>query len=137
MSIKEKSDQAFSHAIDSDPSSLFPRTEVLNNVYYLIGFLGNQAQKHAPRLADGSTRQLCMLLFAKKRFHVRNKGGESAVLAIIEDESIPTRMGQEKEHQNGLRYADGVCFKYFVAIEHIFATVATANNFIACGCENT
>ena len=40
LSIKEKSDQAFSHAIDSDPSSLFPQPEVLDNVYYLIWFWG-------------------------------------------------------------------------------------------------
>ena len=133
LSIKEKRDRVFPSAIDSTPISLFPKPRVLNNIYYLIGFLGNWAQIYANRLADGSTRQFCMVFFfAKNKFHVCNKGSESSVKALIQDESIPTDMVHEKYRRKGLQYAGGHCLKLCVAVKHVFVTIATADNFIAC-----
>ena len=74
-----------------------------------------------------------MSYFASERFAVRNKGGEEVVQSLINDESLPTSMVESRERYGGLRYADARCWRFFSAIEYVFATVATADNFIACG----
>ena len=56
QSIQEKADNAFSHAYESDSSILFPKPKVRDNVYYIVGFLGTQAEKQAKRLAEASGR---------------------------------------------------------------------------------
>ena len=55
------------------------------------------------------------------------------VQSLINDESLPTSMVESREQYGGLRYADARCWRFFSAIEYVFATVATADNFIACG----
>ena len=62
-SIKEKVSRAFAHVMALSTDKLFPWPKVGNNVYYIVGFLGNQAENHAKRMAKGSGRQDCMLNF--------------------------------------------------------------------------
>ena len=95
---------------------------VRNNVYYIIGFLGIQAGNHAKRLSKGSRRQLCLSYFAAERFTVRNKS-----------ETIPTSLVETRERYGGLSYADARCWRCFSSIEYVFASIATADNFVACG----
>ena len=62
-SIRDKVSRAFSHATTSRPDELFPRSKVMKNAYYLIGFIGNQAHNYTKRMAKGSGRQVCMQNF--------------------------------------------------------------------------
>ena len=61
LSIKEQVDATVTTAFDSSPSELFPRLSVIDNVYYIVEYLGGQAKKHAKRMAEGSSKQLCLL----------------------------------------------------------------------------
>ena len=48
LTVKEQVDSAItfaSNAINIDLSYLYPRRKVLNNLYYIIGFVGGQAEK--------------------------------------------------------------------------------------------
>ena len=93
----------------------------------------NTGRKHAKRLAKGSGRQLCLSYFAVERFAVRNKGGEEAVKKLISETAIPTSLVETRERYGGLRYADARCWRFFSSIEYVFASIATADNFVACG----
>ena len=84
-------------------------------------------------MAKRSGRQDCMLNFVQARFAVRNTGEEAAVKKLITNESIPTEMVEKCEQRGGLRYPDVTCWKFFSSIEYVFATIATTDNFIACG----
>ena len=133
QSIGEQVGDAFDRAFESDTFSIFPKRKVRSNVYYIVGFLGIQAEKHAKRLAKGSGRQLCLSYFAVERFAVRNKGGEDAVNKLVNETAIPTSMVETRERYGGLRYADARCWRFFSSIEYVFASIATADNFVACG----
>ena len=116
QSIREKADDAFSHACESDSTIVFPQPKVRDNVYYIIGFLRIQAEKQAKRLAEDSGRQLCLSYFASKRFFIRNRGGEEAVRQLIDDPTIPTSLVEARERYGGLRYADARCWRFFLLL---------------------
>ena len=54
LTVKEQADQVVDRAFSSTPLELFPRPVVMDNVYYIVGFLGGQAKKHAKRMAEES-----------------------------------------------------------------------------------
>ena len=63
----------------------------MDNVYYIVGFLGGQAKKHAKRMAEGSGKQACLFHLSDARFKTRRAdGGDLAVLELIADPSVPT-----------------------------------------------
>ena len=78
-------------------------------MYYIVGFLGNQAENHAKRMAKESGRQDCMLHFVQARFAVRNKGEEAAVKKLIANKYIPTEMMEKCKRLGGLCYLDVIC----------------------------
>ena len=84
------------------------------------------------RMAKGSARQACMLHLTQSRFIVRNRDGESAVIGVTSDESIPTEMVERTERFGGLHYADAKCWKFFAIVEYSFSKTATVDNFICC-----
>ena len=47
--------------------------------------------------------------------------------------SVPTEMVEKFERRGGLCYPDAIYWRFFSSIEHVYATVATADNFIDCG----
>ena len=134
LTVKEQVDQALDFAFRSTPLELFPRPVVMDNVYYIVGFLGGQAKKHAKRMAEGSGKQACLLHLSNARFKSRRAdGGDLAVLELILDPSVPTKMVEKREMFNGLKYPDYRCWKFFSSVEYVYSTVATADNFVACG----
>ena len=65
FSTKELTERAFAHVFASTTDDLFPRHKVRCNVYYIIGFLRDKAEKHSKRLSQGSGRQACMSYFSR------------------------------------------------------------------------
>lgn len=65
----------------------------MDNVHYSVGFLGGQAKKHAKRMAEGSGKQACLLHLSNTHFKsCCADGGDLAVLELIADPSVPTKM---------------------------------------------
>ena len=103
LSIKEQVDAAITTAFDSSLSEIFPKPSVMDNVYYIVGYLGGQAQKHAKLMAEGSSKQSCLLHISSARFKSRRDDGDkSAVLELIADPSVPTTMVQKKRDVQGV-----------------------------------
>ena len=82
---------------------------VSKNVYYITGFLGNQAAKAAKSHVKGSSVKICMTYIASSKFPTRSNGHESELLNLIADNDIPTEMVQKRESFGGLHYVDGEC----------------------------
>ena len=59
-------------------------------MYYIIGFLGKQAEEHSESLKKGSGKQLIIEHFSKSWFAFQNTGEDVAVQKLIEDSSVPT-----------------------------------------------
>ena len=132
LTVKEQVDSAIAFAATAAMFDLYPRRKVMNNLYYIIGFVGGQMEKHAKRMARGSGKQACMLHLHKSRYIVQIRDGDSAVSRIISDDSIPTEMVERTERFGGLHYADARCWKFFALLEYLFSKTATVNNFINC-----
>ena len=90
LTIMEQVKQKVDHATSVEVYELFPTPAVMDNVYYVTGFLGNQADKEATRRAKDSGVRLCLEHIAKEKFLVRNRGQEVGVNALIEDKDMPT-----------------------------------------------
>ena len=135
LSINEQVKAKVDHALKVGTNELYPNQKVKDNVYYIIGFLGNQAEKHAERCAEGSGGKKCIEYIVKNRFHVNNRGeeNENQIKALLDDAGVPTALVQQRERLGGLHYADKACWEFFAIIDYLYATIATAENFICRG----
>ena len=50
LTLKEQVDSAISFAATANILDLYPRRKVMNSLYYIIGFVGGQMEKHAKRM---------------------------------------------------------------------------------------
>ena len=65
LTMKEQVDSAIAFAATAAMFDLYSRRKVMNNLYYIIGFVGGQMEKHVKRMARGSGKQACMLQLHK------------------------------------------------------------------------
>ena len=131
VSIAEQIKEKVGHAIKcNDTNSLFHDKKVRNNVYYIIGFLGNQGKKEAERRAKGSGVKKCLLHITKERFLVPSNPKSEEKIDALRDKGVPTEMVDARLAFNGLHYPDELCWQVFAIIEFIYSTLATPDNFI-------
>ena len=103
------------------------------NVYYIIGFLGNQASKEAKQRSEKSGVRLCLEFVASRRFYVRNCRQSDCILSLIENPEVPTDLVHERELFGGLQYPSVECWSFFGVIEYIYAKLAIPDNFLCRG----
>ena len=133
LTIIEQVKQKVNHAKSVEVNELFPTPAVMDNVYYVTGFLGNQANNEATRRAKDSGVRLCLEHIAREKFLVRNRGQEVGVNALIADKDMPTTMVRQRENFGGLCYATKECWKFFAIIEYVYAELAVQENFLYRG----
>ena len=125
--VKLKVDHAISW---STTRELFPKEGVCKNVYYIIGFLRNQASKEAKRRSEKSGVRLCLEFVAGRRFYVWNRGESDCILSLIENPEVPTDLVHERELFGGLQYPSVECWSFFGVIEYIYAQLAIPDNLL-------
>ena len=95
LTINEQVAKKVSYASTVSAIQLFPVPGVQKNVFYIIGFLGNQGRKEAERRAKNSGVRACLTHIASKKYFVRNKGQAGEVDKLIADSTIPTSIVEE------------------------------------------
>jgi hypothetical protein len=133
LTIAEEVEKKVQLATQGGTTALFPEAKTMNNAYYIIGFLGHQAEKQAKRRAKDSGVQKCLTFIANNRFFVRNRSGSEQVNEIkklVADQEMPTKLVEEREALGGLHYADRICWEFFSIIEYIYSTLTTPDNFL-------
>ena len=129
--ITERVKMKVEHAKTGGINQLYPEPGVKKHVYYITGFLGNQADKEAKRRAKHSGVRACLSFIADNKFLVNNRGDD--IQRLIADDDIPTELVQEREAFGGLHYPDKECWEFFATVEYIYAELATPDNFISIG----
>ena len=94
------------------------------NVYYIIGFLGNQASKEAKQRPEKSGVHLCLESVAVRRYYVQNCGQSDCILSLIENPEVLTDLVHEMESFGGLQYPSVECWSFFGVIEYTYAELA-------------
>ena len=127
QSIKEQVEKKISYATREDTQHLFSDAKVRKNVYYIIGFLGNQAEKEASRRAKDSGVSKCLHFLSQHCFLVRNRSDSESqqIDMLIADEDIPTDMISKREAFGGLHYHTKSCWQLFVVVDFVYSRVAT------------
>ena len=72
-SIKEKVSRAFAHAMSLSTDKLFLRPKVRNNVYYIVGFLGNQAEIMLNVWLRGAADRIACCILCKRNLPCATK----------------------------------------------------------------
>ena len=103
----------------------------MKNVYYLIGFVGNQAHNYIKCMAKNIGRQVCMENFVGTQFAEHNKDDEANMEEPIKYHSIPAEMVAKVERYDGPALSGRQMLEVFSSIDHVYSTVATVDNFIA------
>lgn len=132
--ITERVKMKVEHAKTGGIDQLFPEPGVKKHVYYITGFLGNQAEKEAQRRAKDSGVRACLSYIAEYKFLVNNREHQKdSIQTLIADDDVPTELVQERESFGGLHYPDKECWEFFATVEYIYAELATPDNFISVG----
>lgn len=135
LTITEAVQSQVEIALREGTTALFPKPNTKNNAYYIIGFLGHQAEKEAKRRAKDSGVKAYLTYIAHNRFLVRRRGEKDigVINVLVADIEMPTEMVEKRETLGGLHYADRICWEFFAIIEHIYSTLATPKNFLRRG----
>ena len=62
-----------------------------------------------------------------------NKSAPEDINKLLQDDDIPTAMGQSRMASGGLHYTDKECWACFATIEYIYSNLATSDNFLGRG----
>jgi hypothetical protein len=135
LTIKEQVGQAIEYAHKVEASKLFSDPKILKNVYYIIGFLGRQAEKQSTKRKEGSGAQKCFKYISDTRWLVRNRSESQTqqINTLISNPTIPTDLVQQREAFGGLHYPDEKCWRVFAIVDYVYSKTATSENFLKCG----